>query len=193
MARKKRIWIPNAFYHVVCRGNRQDALFKDKGDFKIFLHMLHKVNEKTPFELASYCLMTNHFHLQLRSKDQSISKVMSLLNKRYADYYNTKNRITGHVFEKRYYDKIIDSKQGMLDVSRYIHLNPVEAKMTNKAEDYRWSSYRYYLYASGSPVVNTSFIMDYYSGSMWERRRKYRAFVEREGLSEWTSDMSDFF
>jgi len=149
MARKKRIWIPHLFYHIVCLGNRRDALFNDDGDFKMFLHIMNQVNERTLFELASYCLMTNHFHLHLRSQDQPISKVMSLINKRYPDYYNTKTRLSGHVFEKRYYDKIIPSKQGMLEVSRYIHLNPVAAEMVAKPEAYPWSSYRYYLHTLG--------------------------------------------
>ncbi|GAJ57242.1 hypothetical protein B23_0431 [Geobacillus thermoleovorans B23] len=75
--------------------------------------------------------MTNHFHLQLRSKQEPISKVMALMNKRYANYYNTRYRLTGHVFEKRYYGKWIDNDSGMLEVSRYIHLNPVEAHIVN--------------------------------------------------------------
>ncbi|RYG71363.1 transposase [Lentibacillus lipolyticus] len=177
MGRRKRIWVPGTFYHVVCRGNRRDALFKDEGDFKTFLRILQQVHEKTPFELATYCLMTNHYHLQIRSKDQSISKVMSLVNKRYADYYNTKNRITGHVFEKRYYDKPIESKQGMLEVSRYIHLNPVEANMVAHAQSYRWSSYRYYIHTSRHPLLNMAAILDYFSGDEWEKRQKYQDFV----------------
>ncbi|GAA0432135.1 hypothetical protein GCM10008983_05890 [Lentibacillus halophilus] len=177
MGRKKRVWVPNSFYHVVCRGNRRDALFKDDDDFKIFLHMLLQINKKVPFELASYCLMTNHFHLQIRSKEQPISKVMSLINKRYADYYNTKNRITGHVFEKRYYDKVIASKQGMLEVSRYIHLNPVDANMVRQPQSYPWSSYRYYMHTSRHPLLNMAIILDYFSGDEWEKRRKYREFV----------------
>lgn len=177
MARKTRIWLPNYFYHIVCRGNRRDALFKDESDFETFLRMLEQINKKTPFELASYCLMTNHFHLQMRSKDQPISKVMSLINKRYADYYNTKNSITGHVFEKRYYDKIIDSKQGMLEVSRYIHLNPLEARMVIKAQNYRWSSYRYYLHTSTHHMLNMDAVLGYFPGSGMEKREKYREFV----------------
>ncbi|HLQ72202.1 MAG TPA: transposase, partial [Bacillota bacterium] len=107
-----------------------------------------------------------------------VSKVMSLINKRYADYYNTKNNLTGHVFEKRYYDKIIPSKQAMLDVSRYIHLNPVEAKMVQKPETYRWSSYRYYLYTSNHNQLDMDVILGYFSGNEIERRRKYQAYVE---------------
>nr|WP_306807537.1 transposase [Cytobacillus gottheilii] len=121
MGRKKRIWLPDYFYHIVCRGNRRDFLFKEETDFVAFLYILEQVYHKYPFELISYCFMTNHFHLQLRSQNQPISKIMSLVNKRYATYYNTKYNLTGHVFEKRYYDKIITNKQGMLEVSKYIH------------------------------------------------------------------------
>jgi len=89
---------------------------------------------------------------------------MSLINKRYADYYNTKNRITGHVFEKRYYDKVIASKQGMLEVSRYIHLNPVDANMVLQLQSYQWSSYRYYMYTSRHHLFTMAIILDYFSG-----------------------------
>jgi hypothetical protein len=113
----------------------------------------------------------------MRSKEQPISKVMSLINKRYADYYNTKNKLTGHVFEKRFYDGVIDSKQGMLEVSRYIHMNPLEAEMVTKAESYRWSSYRYYLYTSNHHILNMDVVLDYFSGSHVDKREKYRRFV----------------
>lgn len=179
MGRKKRTWVPNSFYHIVSRSNRREALFKDEGDFKTFLYILQQVNKKTPFELASYCLMTNHFHLQMRSKEQPLSKVMSLINKRYANYYNIKNNVTGHVFEKRYYDKIIGSGTGMLEVSRYIHLNPYEAGMVTKLESYQWSSYRYYIHATKPHLLDTGVILDYFSGDLAERRQKYRKFVEK--------------
>nr|WP_268744048.1 transposase [Anoxybacillus ayderensis] len=75
--RARRIWVPHLFYHIVCRGNRRDPLFKETNDFRAFLHILEQLHEKIPFELASYCLMTNHFHLQLRSQHESISKVIT--------------------------------------------------------------------------------------------------------------------
>ncbi|WP_193392232.1 transposase, partial [Neobacillus vireti] len=64
MSRQKRIWIPNRFYHIVCRGNRREPLFRNATDFQAFLHILNQLHEKVPFEMASYCLMTNHYHLQ---------------------------------------------------------------------------------------------------------------------------------
>lgn len=140
--------------------------------------MLSEVNKKTPFELASYCLMSNHFHLQLRSQEQHISKVMSLLNKRYADYYNTKNNLSGHVFEKRYFDKAIDSNFGLLDVSRYIHLNPVKAGIVEKPESYRWSSYRYYLHTTHHKLIDFNHILKHFTGNELEKREKYQQFTE---------------
>ncbi|MBB6453669.1 REP element-mobilizing transposase RayT [Salirhabdus euzebyi] len=154
MGRKLRTWIPEYFYHIVCRGIRRDALFKDTHDFQTFLYILQKVHENTPFEIASYCLMTNHFHLQLRSKEQPISKVMALINKRYANYYNTKYNLTGHVFEKRYFDDMIKTEIGMLEVSRYIHLNPLKAKIVNRLGDYQWSSYPYFLLRGKTIIPN---------------------------------------
>lgn len=180
MARKKRLWVPNRFYHIVCRGNRRDPLFRHTNDFQAFFHILQQLHDKYPFELASYCLMTNHFHLQMRSQEQSISKVMSLINKRYANYYNTRYRLTGHVFEKRFYDNMIETKEGMLNVSRYIHLNPVEAKMVSRPELYPWSSCSLF-YNSHIPnepaYMNISSLLDYFPGIEEEKKRKYRKIM----------------
>ncbi|MBP1971091.1 REP element-mobilizing transposase RayT [Virgibacillus natechei] len=180
MPRKKRIWVPDSFYHVISRGNRREFLFKDEYDYTIFLQMLASINEKIPFELASYCLMTNHFHLQIRSQNQPISKVMSLLNKRYADYYNTKNGITGHVFEKRFFAKIIYSQEDMLEVSRYIHLNPMEAGMVPRPESYAWSSYQFYLNSKDNYLLEVGTVLDCFSGSVKEKQWQYREFVEEK-------------
>ncbi len=175
MSRKKRIWVPNRYYHIDCRGNRREPLFRNATDFQAFLHILHQLHEKTSFEIASYCLMTNHYHLQLRSREISISKLMSFINKRYANYYNTKYRITGHVFEKRFYDSVIEDKEGILEVSRYIHLNPVVAKMVKKPENYPWSSYYLFKYPhSVQPVfMNIDSILDYYTGTIEQKKEKY--------------------
>jgi len=180
LARKRRVWIPDFFYHIVSRGNRRDALFHDDSDFKIFLHILRQIHKKNPFEIASYCLMTNHYHLLMRSQKQPISKVMALLNKRYADYYNTKNKVTGHVFEKRFYDKIINTNLDMLEVSAYIHLNPLEAGMVKRPELYQWSSYRYYVHVSSHPHLNMAAVFDCLSGSKLEKREAYQRFVKEK-------------
>ncbi|WP_163969674.1 transposase [Oceanobacillus halotolerans] len=180
MARKKRIWIPNSFYHVVCRGNRRDTLFKEAEDFNVFLYMLSKIKQDLPFDMASYCLMMNHYHLQIRSTDQPVSKIMARLNKRYADYFNTKNGYTGHVFEKRFHDKLVETKQGMLEVSRYIHLNPIGAGIVKRPEDYQWSSYRYYYYQSPHELLNMEEIMGCFAGNRKEKQIQYEQYVNAE-------------
>jgi putative transposase len=183
MGRKKRVWIPNHFYHVVCRGNRRDSLFKDDSDFVTFLYILQAVYDKYPFELASYCFMTNHFHIQIRSKEVPLSKIMALINKRYANYYNNRYKITGHVFEKRYYDKIIESDTGMLEVSRYIHVNPVEARMVRQPVDYKWSSYKYFQQKACyvPPYMNLDVLLNYFTGSPGDKKKTYCELIETDG------------
>ncbi|MFD1848852.1 transposase [Oceanobacillus bengalensis] len=180
MARKNRIWMPGHFYHIVSRGNWRGDLFKEEADYKIFLHILREINEKTPIELASYCLMTNHYHLQLRSTELPISKVMAFINKRYADYHNNKYEVSGHVFEKRYYGEFIDSPLGMLKVSKYIHLNPLEADMVNDPLRYRWSSYLYYLHTKGTDILKPNAVLDYFTGDESEKRRRYVQYMEEK-------------
>ncbi|SES93251.1 REP element-mobilizing transposase RayT [Oceanobacillus limi] len=180
MPRKTRVWVPDYYYHIGCRGNRKEDLFKDDHDFQLFLQLLQKVKAKTSFELASYCLMSNHYHLLLRSKKHPISKVMFLLNKQYADYYNKKYELTGHVFEKRYFDKLIGDRYGLLRISQYIHLNPVEAGLVKVGQSYPWSSYRDYLNAANSQLLNTKVILDCFPGGAMEKREGYKKFVEME-------------
>lgn len=175
MPRKKRLWVPDDFYHVVCRGNRRDPLFRNATDFEVFLHILQQLHEKYPFEFSSYCLMTTHYHLQIRSPEIPFSKLMALINKRYANYYNTKYKLTGHVYEKRYFAKNIYGREGMLKVSQYIHMNPVAAGMARKPENYPWSSFQLYKYQNLTPWVfmNLESILRYYPGSVEEKKEHY--------------------
>ncbi|WP_188206734.1 transposase [Alkalibacillus aidingensis] len=179
MPRKRRLWLPQYYYHIVCRGNRRDPLFMDHRDFTAFQLILDDVFEKYPFETASYCLMTNHFHLQIRSQEQSISKLMALINRRYANYYNNRYRLTGHVFEKRFYDQIITDVKGMLETSKYIHLNPVKAQMVHQPTEYHWSSYNFYKSSSRPPAyMNLESILSYYNPPVVSQKSHYCHFVE---------------
>ncbi|RKQ35844.1 transposase [Oceanobacillus halophilus] len=181
MARKKRMWQPDYYYHITSRGNRKGDLFSDEEDYKVFLHILKEVNSKVPFDLIAYCLMSNHYHLQIRSQ-HSLSKVMFLINKRYANYFNNKNGWTGHVFEKRFYSAQIDSYLGMLKVNRYIHLNPIEAGIVKDALEYRWSSYYDYLHPKQVrfSLINTDTILEIFFGSEMDKRKKYMEYMNQE-------------
>lgn len=182
MGRKPRIWNPNRFYHIVCRRNHREALFLDEGDFCTFLYILRYIYNKYQFEIPCYCLMTNHYHLMLRSKEQTISKIMSLVNKRFADYYNTRYNLNGHLFEKRYFSKEMTDDEGILEVSRYIHRNPLEAKMVKNLQDYKWSSFPIFMNPSlkAPTYMNVNIILRYYGGNPREKCWKYRDFCLEE-------------
>ena len=141
MGRRKRIWYPGAIYHVMSRGNRRDVLFKESEDYLTFLEYLAIAKEAMPFTLHACCLMTNHFHLSLETGEVSLSKIMRKVLHPYSMYFNDKYKYTGHVFEKRFTDCLIKNDRYFLEVSRYIHLNPVKAMMVRGPLDYEYSSY----------------------------------------------------
>lgn len=141
MARKPREWYENACYHVTGRGNRRAAIFKSAEDNTVFLMQLAEVKEKHPFDLHACCLMTNHFHLELATKNEPIWKIMKPLMQNYAMWFNQRYGYIGHVFDSRYTSCLIEDERYFLEVSRYIHLNPVKAQMVREPLAYEYSSY----------------------------------------------------
>ena len=180
MSRKLRAWFRGAVYHITARGNRRAKIFIDQKDYLMYLYFLEEVRKLFPFVLHSYCLMTNHLHLQIETQEHHIQEIMKKLQTDYAIYFNKRHEVDGHVFQGRYGSRIIVSKKSFLDVSRYIHLNPLEAKMVKKAEDYRWSSYSSYLNLSKNPHIDTSKTLSYL---LEPATINYKQYVEekREG------------
>lgn len=142
---RKRIWYPGAIYHVMSRGVRGGQIFKDASDYRLFLEIVRKCQKEFDFILHSYCLMTNHFHMQIETKDVNISVIMEKILKTYANNFNSKYNFMGHVFQGRYKGLIIEDTAYFLETGRYIHLNPVKAQMVKKAEEYEYSSYKFYI------------------------------------------------
>ncbi|WP_096203280.1 transposase [Bacillus sp. FJAT-45350] len=162
MVRKSRVWFPHAMYHITNRGNRRTALFLDKDDRLSYLDILEETRNRFPFYLHTYCLMTNHIHLQLQTIHDPIHLIMKQLNTNYAKYFNKKHHYVGHVFQGRYGAELIDSREYELEASKYIHLNPYEAKMVVKPENYPWSSYRAYIFREANFHVQTERILSYF-------------------------------
>jgi REP element-mobilizing transposase RayT len=175
MVRKKRVWYPGAKYHITCRGNKKKNIFLDRLDYQIYLNILKEVYEKYSFSLSSYCLMPNHVHLQLKTKDIEIWKIMQGINWRYARYFNERYKTVGHVFQGRYGSKIIENNYYNLIVNRYIHLNPVKDKLVLSPKDYHWSSYRVYLGEERSELISEEEILNYFGGE----RSLYNKFIMR--------------
>ncbi|MBD1383026.1 transposase [Metabacillus arenae] len=145
MARKLRVWYPGAMYHITARGNRRNVLYYDDQDYLKYLSLLAVTRSNLPFLLHSYCLMPNHLHLQLETIDFPIQSIMHDIHSKYARYFNRRYDLVGHVFQGRYGAKLIDDRDYFMKVSRYIHLNPLEASIVDKLEEYKWSSYRSYM------------------------------------------------
>ena len=141
MPRKKRIWYPGATYHVMSRGNRRTAIFKEQRDYIDFLDCMQRIREKSPFTIHSLCLMTNHFHMAIETSDTEIWKIMQKLLSVYAEEFNHRYSFSGHLFEGRYISCLIEDERYFLEVSRYIHLNPVKAMMVREPLTYKYSSY----------------------------------------------------
>ena len=145
MARPYRLQSEDCFYHITSRGDNRKKIFLSDYDYKKFLEYLKIAKEKHRFHLYAYCLMSNHYHLFLETTQSNISKIMQYINGSYTTYYNIKRRRSGHVFQGRFKSIVVDKDSYFLELSRYIHLNPVRAKMADNPAKYRWSSYPAYL------------------------------------------------
>ena len=144
MASPKRPWVSGAIYHITNRGNRQEIIFRESIDYIVYLGILKetlKFYENDNYKLISYCLMSNHVHLLLKTGRKDPSFFMRRVNSMYARYFNSKYQYIGHLFQGRYFSNLINNVIELLEVSRYIHLNPVRAKMVDSPEKYMWSSY----------------------------------------------------
>lgn len=180
MARPVRIEYPGAVYHVICRGNNRQNVFRDDQDRQRYLEKLSLYCEEKGTELLSYCLLTNHVHILLETPKGNLSKMMQPFQTSYTVYFNKRHRRTGHVFEQRYKALLVDKDNYLLEVSRYIHLNPVAAKIAERPQDYRWSSYAEYLRGKGISGLKYETVLDYFTGGRKRQLAQYREFVEGE-------------
>lgn len=175
MSRPPRIWFPGAAYHITNRGNRRSTVFYDDQDYLVYLKLLEEVRCLYPFHLHAYCLMTNHIHLLIKTIQHHPKDIMQKLNSRYAMYFNKRYQLEGHVFQGRYGAKLVDTMAYLLDASRYIHLNPLEASMVISPEAYPWSSYSAYVTNSRNFHIKTETILSFFPEP---QKDYYRKFVE---------------
>ncbi len=177
MSRKNRVWYPGAIYHIMCRGNHRSEIFRDDEDRQVYLTKIQETLEHFPFLLHSYCLMTNHVHLQLETKDVNIANIMKKLNMLYVLYFNKKYNYVGHLFQGRYRSEVIQEDPQFLSTSKYIHLNPVRANMVEVPVEYSWSSYKVYLSKSdcviSKKIVTTKKVLGYFHNASRENYQKY--------------------
>jgi REP-associated tyrosine transposase len=153
MPRPTRIEYEGAFHHVMNRGRNQQTIFHDESYFIEFLKTLKEVSEQFDAIIHAYCLMTNHYHLLIETPKANLSRIMQHINGVYTQRYNRLRKGDGPLFRGRYKSVLVDEDSYLLQLSRYIHRNPLEVKrkMVVRLEDYRWSSYPAYINQSPSP------------------------------------------
>ena len=145
MARPLRIEYPGAWYHVMNRGGRRRFIFNTDDQRHYFLALLGEVYTRYRAEIHAYCLMDNHYHLLIRTPEANLQRVMRHVNGLYTQYFNRTEGKDGALFRGRYKAILVDADTHWIELSRYIHRNPLEARMTRRLQDYRWSSYRAYV------------------------------------------------
>jgi REP element-mobilizing transposase RayT len=178
MARPLRIEYEGAFYHVTARGSERGKIFFSKRDYEKFKEYLAEAQDKYGFILHSYVLMTSHYHLILETPEKNLSRIMHHINSSYTTYINIKRKRIGHLFQGRYKAIVVDKDNYLLELSRYLHLNPVRANMTQKPEDYPYSSYRTLVSDTVESLVATGTILGMVGNDRKDAKERYRAFVE---------------
>jgi putative transposase len=182
MARPLRIEYPGAVYHVTSRGNAGERIFGDDRDREIFLSILGGVVTRCHWLCHAYCLMDNHYHLLIETPDANLSIGMRQLNGVYTQTYNRRYRKTGHIFQGRFKAILVQKDNYLLELCRYVVLNPVRAGVTEKPETWRWSSYQGTAGLRKKPAyLTTDWILGLFNNKRAVAQKQYRSFV-REGM-----------
>lgn len=177
MSRPMRIEYEDAYYHVMNRGRARQKIFHDSRYFELFLTCLAEAHQRFGVQILSYCLMSNHYHLLIKTPEANLGRAMRHINGVYTQRHNRLKKVDGSLFRGRYKAICVEEDSYQLQLSRYIHLNPLEAKMVKKIDDYPWSSFRYFVTQLNPPAW-------LYRQEIYEQlqaksrlREKYRAFV----------------
>jgi REP-associated tyrosine transposase len=174
--RVRPLHFPGAFYHVVLRGNRKQEIFRDERDFRHLDRLVGVALDRYNSEVHAYCWMPNHLHLLMRVNEVPVHRSIHYFAMMYAKYFNFRYGYVGHLFQGRYRSRWVDSDGYLLQLLRYIHLNPVKANLVAKAEDYSWGSMRSYLNLANTQWLNQSVALRYFA----QDRKAFYRFVSAD-------------
>lgn len=177
MARKPRIHLSGGIYHVIFRGNGGQDVFLTEADRYRFYLLLQEGTHRFGYRIHAFCLMTNHIHLALQVGDIPLSRAMQNLSFRYTRWINWREKRSGHLFQGRYKAVLVDGESYLLELVRYIHLNPVRAGMVASPEEYSWSGHRAYLGKEILPWLTTDWMFAQFGKSATMARAAYLTFV----------------
>jgi len=192
MARPLRINYPGAFYHVTSRGNERKNVFKSKRDREKFFEYLDSATQRYDAVIHVFCLMDNHYHLLIETPSGNLPQIMRHINGAYTTYFNVKRARSGHLFQGRYKAILVEIDEYAKELSRYIHLNPVRAKIAKTTEKYEWSSYQFYIGTKKPPEwLYRDFILGYFGGKVSIGQKGYRNFVSAMTNEEYDNPLDE--
>jgi REP element-mobilizing transposase RayT len=173
-----RIEFAGAHYHVTSRGDRQEAIYEDDDDRKCFLDVLGEVIERYNWVCHAYCLMTNHYHLVIETPEANLSKGMRQLNGVYTQASNRRHGRVGHLFQGRFKAILVDKDAYLLELCRYVVLNPVRAGIVSQPDEWKWSSYRAAMgLCPAPPWLAVDYVLRNFGSDRRSARENYRQFV----------------
>ena len=178
MARPLRIEFAGALYHVTARGNAQENIYFIDDDRKQFLTLLQNTVRRYDWYCHAYCLMDNHYHLMIETSMPTLSKGMKYLNGTYTQYINRQHQRVGHVFQGRFKAILVQKDSYLLELVRYIVLNPVRAQMVRNAKEWRWSSYRATAgYDESAACLTAEWVLAGFADTKNLAQQRYRDFI----------------
>lgn len=187
MARPLRLEFEGAVYHLTARGNARQAIFLDDYDRLRFLDVLSDVVDRFAWICHAHCLMTNHYHLLVETPAANLSRGMQQLGGVYTQAFNRRHGRVGHVLQGRFKSILVEKENHLLEVARYVVLNPVRARIVRHPHDWRWSSYRATAGEVSAPnLLSVDWILAQFADDLHQAQLAYRRFVaEGQGLSIW--------
>ena len=178
MSRPLRIELAGGLYHVTSRGDRREEIYRDDEDREAWLEQLGAVYERFKWRVHAYCEMTNHYHFVVETPQANLSKGMRQLNGVYTQYFNRRHGLVGHLFQGRFKAILVERDAYLLELSRYVVLNPVRAGMVAEPGAWRWSSYGAMVgLVASRPWLETDWLLAQFGSNRSRARQGYAAFV----------------
>jgi REP element-mobilizing transposase RayT len=180
MPRKPRQEVADGIHHVFARGNAKGLIYRDDDDRRLYLTTLRLAVARAKWHCLAYCLMDNHVHLLIQTPEANLGAGMQRLHGLYGRQFNDRHDRSGHVFQGRFKSKLVTDDEQMWVTTRYIAVNPVEARMCRRPGDWPWSSHSLMVRGTAPPWLGHERLLTYFAGVGGDPWKRYRALVEAE-------------
>lgn len=184
MSRRRRIHVVGGIYHVIQRGNNKDFIFQEDKDKGFFIKQLKDFKKGMGYKVFGFALMNNHYHIILQILGLPLNEIMHRINSKYSKYYNYKYERVGHVFQGRYAALFVQDENYLLSLLRYVHYNPVKARIVDNVIDYKWTSDYYYRSNLRNGFVDIDIILNMLSSERTKSIASYIEYMNQESVEE---------